>query len=48
VSNLRKPPVPSISRWILNDSTGAMDVMKLLNLSRLDVEKTFPSFVAIV
>ncbi len=40
VSNLRKADVPYVSSWILNDSTGVVDVIKFLNLSRSEFYKT--------
>jgi hypothetical protein len=40
VSNLRKADVPCVSSWILNDSTGVVDVIKILNLSRSEFYKT--------
>jgi hypothetical protein len=40
VLKLRKADVPCVSNWILNDSTGVVDVIKQLTLSRS--EKTSP------
>ncbi len=40
VSNLRKADVPCVSSWILNDSKGVVDVIKILNLSRSEFYKT--------
>ncbi len=40
LSNLRKADVPCVSSWILNDSTGVVDVIKILNLSRSEFYKT--------
>ncbi len=34
VLKLRKADVPCVSNWILNDSTGVVDLIKQLNLSR--------------
>jgi hypothetical protein len=42
VSKLRKADVPCVSSWILNDSTGVVDVIKQLNLLRSEVDKTSP------
>ncbi len=42
VSKLRKADVPCVQSWILNDSTGVVDVIKQLNLSRSEVDKTSP------
>jgi hypothetical protein len=40
VSKLRKADVPCVSSWILNDSTGVVDVIKQLNILRSEVDKT--------
>jgi hypothetical protein len=40
VLKLRKADVPCVSYWILNDSTGVVDVIKQLTLSKS--EKTSP------
>jgi hypothetical protein len=42
VSKLKKANVPCGSSWILNDSTGVVEVIKQLNLSRLEVDKASP------
>jgi hypothetical protein len=42
VSKLKKANVPCVSSWIVNDSTGVVEVMKQLNLSRLEVDKASP------
>jgi hypothetical protein len=41
VSKRRKANVPSVSSWILNDSTRVVDVIKL-NLSRSEFDQTSP------
>jgi hypothetical protein len=42
VSKLRKADVPCVHGWILNDSTGVVDVINQLSLSRSEVDKTSP------
>ncbi len=42
MSKLKKADVPCDSSWILNDSTGVVDVMNKLNLSRSEIEKASP------
>jgi hypothetical protein len=42
VSKLKKADVPCVSSWILNDSTGVVEVINKLNLSRSEVHKTSP------
>jgi len=42
VSKHRKVQVPFGTHWILNDSTGVLDVTKLLKLLRLEVYKASP------
>jgi hypothetical protein len=42
VSKHRKVQVPFGSHWILNDSTGVLDVTKLLKLLRLEVYQASP------
>jgi len=42
VSKLRNTDVPCVSSCILNDSTGVVDVIKQLNLSRSEVDKASP------
>jgi hypothetical protein len=42
VSKLRKADVPCVSNWILNDSTGVVEVINKLNLSRSEVDEAFP------
>jgi predicted transcriptional regulator len=39
VSKLNKAEVPCVSRWILTDSTGVVEVTNKLNLSRSEVDK---------
>jgi hypothetical protein len=40
--NSKKAHDPSISIWICNDSTGVVDVIKLLKLLRSEVDKASP------
>jgi predicted transcriptional regulator len=42
VSKLKKADVPCIRSWILNDSTGVVEIINELNLSRSEVDKAFP------
>jgi hypothetical protein len=42
LSKLKKAHDPSISIWILNDSTGVLDLIKLLKLLRSEVDKASP------
>jgi hypothetical protein len=42
LSKLKKAHDPSISIWILNDSTGVVDVINLLKLLRSEVDKASP------
>ncbi len=42
VSKLKKPDVPCDSSWILNDSTGVVEVINKLNLSRFEIDKASP------
>ncbi len=42
VSKLKKADVPCVSSWNLNDSTGVVEVIYNLNLSRSEVDKAFP------
>jgi hypothetical protein len=42
VSKLKKADVPCDSSWILNDSTGVVEVINKLNLSRSEIDKASP------
>jgi hypothetical protein len=42
VSYLKKADVPCVGSWILNNSTGVVEVINKLNLSRSEVDKAFP------
>jgi hypothetical protein len=42
VSKLKKAEVPCVSSWFLNDSTGVVEVIIKLNLSRLEGDKASP------
>jgi len=42
VSKLQKAYVPINSCWILNDSTGVMEIINNLNLSRSEIDKASP------
>jgi hypothetical protein len=42
VSKLKKADVPCVSSWILNDSTGVVEVINKLNLLRSEVDKASP------
>jgi hypothetical protein len=42
VSKLKKADVPCDSSWILNDSTGVVEVINNLNLSRSEIDKASP------
>ncbi len=42
VSKLKKAEVPCVSSWILNDSTGVVEVIIKLNLLRLEGDKASP------
>jgi len=42
VSKLKKADVPCDSSWILNDSTGVVEVINKLNLSRYEIDKASP------
>jgi hypothetical protein len=42
VSKLKKADVPCVSSWILNDSTGVLEVINKLNLLRSKVDKASP------
>jgi len=42
VSKLKKADVPCVSSWILNDSTGVVEVINKLNLLRSEVDEAFP------
>jgi hypothetical protein len=42
VSNLKKADVPCDSSWILNDSTGVVEVINDLNRSRSEIDKASP------
>jgi hypothetical protein len=38
VSKLKKADVPCDNSWILNDSTGVVEVINKLNLSRYEID----------
>ncbi len=40
--NSKKADVPCVSSWILNDSTGVVEVINKLNLLRSEVDKASP------
>jgi hypothetical protein len=40
--NSKKADVPCVSSWILNDSTGVVEVINKLNLLRTEVDKASP------
>ncbi len=42
VSRLKNADVPCVSSWILNNSTGVVEVINKLNLLRSEVDKAFP------
>jgi hypothetical protein len=42
VSKLKKADVPCDSSWILNDSTGVVEVINNLNRSRSEIDKASP------
>jgi hypothetical protein len=42
VSKLKKADVPCDSSWILNDSTGVVEVINNLNCSRSEIDKASP------
>jgi cAMP phosphodiesterase len=42
VSKLKKEDVPCDSSWILNDSTGVVEVINNHNLSRSEIDKISP------
>jgi hypothetical protein len=42
VSKLRKADVPCDRSWILNDSTGVVEVINKLKLSRSEIDKASP------
>jgi hypothetical protein len=42
LSKLKKADVPCDSSWILNDSTGVVEVINNLNCSRSEIDKAFP------
>jgi hypothetical protein len=42
VSKLKKADVPCVSSWILNNSTGVVEVTNKLILSRSEIDKAFP------
>jgi hypothetical protein len=42
VSKLKKANIPCNSSWILNDSTGVVEVINNLNLSKSEIDKTSP------
>jgi hypothetical protein len=42
VSRLENADVPCDSSWILNDSTGVVEVINKLNLSRSEIDKASP------
>jgi hypothetical protein len=42
VSKLKKANIPCNSSWILNDSTGVVEVINNLNLSRSEIDKASP------
>jgi len=42
VSKLKKPDVPCDNSWILNDSTGVVEVINNLNHSRSEIDKASP------
>jgi len=42
VSKLKKADVPCDSSWILNDSTGVVEVINSLNLLRSEIDKASP------
>jgi hypothetical protein len=42
VSKLKKADVPCDSSWILNDSTGVVEVIYNLNCSRSEIDKASP------
>jgi hypothetical protein len=42
VSKLKKADIPCDSSWILNDSTGVVEVINNLNLLRSEIDKASP------